>query len=505
MTSKSRSIQSILDSVKDNSTVDMGYLGSHAWSAEIDTNTVLKSIHLVNFPTNLTKIILGYNLSHSISGTLELPQFLEHFKGPIFDDTKLPVTLKNLIIVETMSCVSLSRMKIPDSTTNLTIITRDKLSRVDEIQFPKTIETLKIEGPFNASLDNLDFTNYNNLKNVYFPPSFKQHFLTENKNLIVTRKNMNENLEMPDNLDKPIDENVSVVSSPRINMAISKYLPFLNHFIITLDDTTPTISDIWINILHEGMVRVKKITIKVPETHAFNPFYDVDRVFERSHVLKRKLCDILIINNVTFNKEMINSYLNMAHSLKRIGNMIISINHTKMNFDPKGLLKTMSLELGIQPNPSSYNYCSLFGVNESSLSIIEKKINIYRGDVPIYFSADVLDDEFEAHPPIYSSHLIVPMEDIDASPPKGKNITLHTWSQCGFCKKQDQIIEEFKKIDDENSDMFENLVDVQKIDNPNSISDKRIKAFPSWVVNGNIESGVKSSEQIENMFKEINS
>lgn len=503
-----RSVQSVLDSAEDNSTIDMAYLGSSIWSANIDTNKVFDSIKLVNFPSNLTKIILGDNLSRSLSGPLVLPKFLEHFKGPIFDDTMLPQTLKSIVVVETMSSVSLSRLNIPDTAVEIAVVTRDKLSRVDEIRFPKTVETIKIEGSFNASLDNLNLQEYHNLKHIDLPPSFKQHFHSKNQDMVVTRKNINEDVDIPGDIDKKTHGgHVSVISSPRTNIAISKYLPTLHHLKITLDGAIPTISHIWTQILMEGLVRVEKITVKVPENYSTNPFYGIDRVFERSRLLRRPVCGILSITNVVFNKDMVNSYLNMARSMKRIGNMVITINHTKSNFDPKGLLKTMSRELGIQPteiSPCVFKYSSLFGVNESSVTVTDKMIEIVRGDTPRHFSA--MPEEEELHVPLVpvsSSHLIVPMEDVDASPPKGKEITLHSWSQCHFCKKQDVIIEEFKGANSENLKIFDKLVDIQKVDNPNSITDKRVRAFPTWVVRDNIESGLKSFAQIDEMLKSI--
>ena len=38
------------------------------------------------------------------------------------------------------------------------------------------------------------------------------------------------------------------------------------------------------------------------------------------------------------------------------------------------------------------------------------------------------------------------------------------------------------------------------VEDPSTISDKRIKSFPSWVVNGEIQIGVKNEEQIKEML-----
>ena len=71
-------------------------------------------------------------------------------------------------------------------------------------------------------------------------------------------------------------------------------------------------------------------------------------------------------------------------------------------------------------------------------------------------------------------------------------ITVHLWTSCGYCTKQKDIIENIRKQHDD----FDSKVIVNTVTDPNTIEDKRIRSFPSWVVNDVVQPGVKNEKDI---------
>ena len=138
-------------------------------------------------------------------------------------------------------------------------------------------------------------------------------------------------------------------------------------------------------------------------------------------------------------------------------------------------------------------YYSLFGAIESTLYVNNKTIVIKRGQVPKKFVLKNIEED-KIMVPQSSSTLVVPI-DVEGIPPPQKEISLFSWTKCGFCNKQEEIINnlEFKPL-------FDEKVKIEIVEYPNTISDKRITSFPSWVVDGEIQIGVKNEEQIKEML-----
>ncbi len=479
----SRSIKSIIDSAEDDSSIDLSYIGKEVWVAHIDTIKIYKNIKLIEIPANLTELKFGDNMSMSIIPPLILPPFLNTYTGPVFEGMKFPETLKTVTLIETKNSICLSKLTLPD-VTHVTIQTRDKFSSLDKLIFPSSVEFLQIEGPFNSSIEKI---NIENVKELILPDSFIQP-LNINSEIHVEKNNEIDNFSIERSETNEINEiNEIITLTPVINLAIRKYRPFINNIKVTLDKEIPSISHIWLNTSLEGVVEIN--TIVVDSFNSKKALDSLDQVFDRSNILDRKFCNDLFINNVEFSD--VNSYLKLAKSLKRIGNINIIIHHLDKNINLHGIVKRMSIVLNM--NYVNGIYYSLFGAIESKLYVNNKTIVIKRGQVPKKFVLKKIEDKIMV--PQSSSTLVVPM-DVEGIPPPQKEITLFSWTKCGFCKKQEEIINNisFKPL-------FDEKVNMEIVEDPNSISDKRVTSFPSWVVKGEIEVGVKNEEQIKKMLE----
>jgi len=459
------SVKSIISTASNNSTIDMSYIGKDVWIAQIDTESVFENVKLINIPHNLTEIQLGSNISKSLVSPLKLPPTINVYIGPIFEKMELPETLRTIHLIETNGGICLSRFNVPSNVTDLTIETMDKMSKVDEIKFPNGLKTLNIKGPFNSSIERL------------------KHF-----DFIVTAP---EHLRIVDSITKSTETNdfsgSVIISTSNVNNSIRRYVPDLNHLKVNLNDEVPSISHIWLHILLEGLVQVK--TLSVDSTNSISTLTSMGKVFDRSYVLGRPLCKNLFINNINFNESMTNLYLVMSKSLVRIGNINISIHHTN-DVNLKGIVKRMAYFLNM--NYVNGIYYSLFGSIESTIHINRNTIIIKRGQVHRQFKT-VKREEHQITKP-ESSSMIVPIEDIIGIPPEKKKILLISWTKCGFCVKQEEIIKELK-LKPEGS-LIDEKIEIEIVDDPNKVSDKRINSFPSWIVNGEIQAGVKDEEAI---------
>ena len=479
----SRSIKSIIDSASDNDSIDISYIGKEIWVAHIDTTNIYKNIKLIEIPSNLTELKIGYNLSMSIVQSFILPPFLNTYTGPVFEGMIFPETLKTITLIETKNSKCLSKVTLPN-VTNLTIRTRDKFSSLDKIKLPPSIEFLKIEGPFNSSIEKI---NLENIKELILPDSFIQP-LKLNSEIHVLKNNEIDNFSIERSENSELNEiNEIITLTPSINLAIRKYKPFINNLKVVLDDEIPSISHIWLNTLLEGLIEID--TLIVDSFNSKKPLESLDKVFDRSNFLNRKFCNDLFVNNVEDGE--INSYIKLANSLKNIGNINIIIHHLNKNINLHGIAKRMSTVLNmIYVNGIYY---SLFGAIESTLYVNNKKIVIKRGQVPKKFVLKNIEED-KIMIPQSSSTLVVPI-DVEGIPPPPKEISLFSWTKCGFCNKQEEIINNlnFKPF-------FDEKVKVEIVEDPSIISDKRITSFPSWVVNGEIQIGVKNEEQIKEML-----
>ena len=495
-----RSIKSVIDSAKDNSSIDMSYIGLDVWVAHIETNDIFENLKLINFPPNITELKFGYNLSNSIVSPIILPPYVNTYTGPILDDMNFPDSLRTISISETKNSICFSKIEIPSGVTDITVVSIYNLSNVDELKLPLGLEYFRIDGPFNSSIDRLNLENLQNLKKITLPDSFIQPFnITTKPNLIIEKiDDLSEfPIEFKENTHMET-KNTVINSTPIVNAAIRKYIPILNHLKIKLDENIPSISHIWSNIIMEGLVNIE--TISVDSVLSTNVFQSIHLVFDRSYVLNRKVCRHLFINNVNFDEKMTNSYLNLSRSLKRIGDMNIIIHHNN-NVSLHGIAKRMASILNMNHYFDGV-YSSLFGSIQSMIYINKNTLIIIRGQVHKQFKVPIKDNEENSVVPLpsSSSSLVVPMEDIVGNPPPVKDIILISWSKCVFCKKQEEIINSLKY--ELNSSLFDEKVTIEIVDDPNKVSDKRVTSFPSWVVNGSIQAGVKDKEEISKLLNQ---
>jgi len=484
------SIKSVIDSAKDNSTIDMSYIGKNIWVAYIDTDHVFQNLKLVNIPSNITEIKFGNNISKSIISPLVLPPYITTYTGPILDKMEFPDSLNTIEIIETNNNICFSNMKLPLTITSITITPLDSLSTLDSLKLPSGLEVLQINYPFNSCIDNLNLENLQHLKKIILPDSFLQPFNLMKYGLIIEKNDVIVDFPVEFKENSFIEDNVVLNSTPIVNHAIRKYLPSIKNLKIKLDDVIPSIPHVWFNVLLEGKVEVE--TIIIDSVDNINALKSISLVFNRSNMLKRKVCKNLIINNINFNELMINSYLNLSRSLSRIGNINISLHHTN-NINLHGIAKRMASILNMNHFTNGM-YSSLFGAIESVIYVKNDTIFIEMGQVHKHFEPPVIIEE-TTNIPNSSSLLVVPMEDVIGLPPPIK-IKLISWSKCIFCKKQEEIIESLKtEIND-----LDQIIDINVVDDPSEISDKRVTSFPSWVIKDVIEPGVKSKEDIKRLL-----
>ena len=192
----------------------------------------------------------------------------------------------------------------------------------------------------------------------------------------------------------------------------------------------------------------------------------------------------------------------MNRSLKTIGNLKICIHQKPNCFNPKRIVNTMSNEL--RENAPVFSSL-IYSILESNVTIKEKQKDILRRNIISKFSAvPELDYDNES---LFKCSLsccsVVPMEDIGELPPIQKEITLYKRTNCGFCSKQDSIIDQFKNINSENSKRLDKFVDIKTVEKISDIINSDVREFPSWVIRKKIEPGIKSSIEINRLLDQI--
>lgn len=232
---------------------------------------------------------------------------------------------------------------------------------------------------------------------------------------------------------------------------------------------------------------------------------DCSEVFHRSLVVKRKLCRKLFVLNETFS---LATHLNLATSLKEVSGMSVELSygrketpneHNINNRNPSiCLLPRLAEKLGLASSGSRYKYLSdSFGATSTSAEITPAgNLKFVIGESPAKHTIPQAPQRSTV--PVSSSAFQDATTD---AKPKERPIVLHTWTACGFCQKQEGIIEEFKNSSDKNKDTFNDLVEIMKVDNPRHTVDKRVDSFPTWVKNGELIVGVQSSEKILELLK----
>ena len=192
------------------------------------------------------------------------------------------------------------------------------------------------------------------------------------------------------------------------------------------------------------------------------------------------------------------THLNLANSLKLVSGFTLEISYVDNRGPSQCLLPRIGHLLNLTKSGSKYISGS-FGATATSVDIgPEGKLHVVVGDSPVRYQT-----------PKPLQPLTVPLalrsfegvSNTEKSKPKEKSIVLHSWTKCGFCKKQEAAIDEFKKISLENETLFNDKVEVKLLEDPQDIDDKRVDSFPTWVVNDKLIVGVQSVEDLNKLLE----
>lgn len=449
--------------VSDYDTIDLSVLYGDESEIHIDVDKVYKFIKVVGIPANTSKLIIGPNLSHSMSSCIGMSQALVEYEGPYLNEMSFSNMLEHLTIVYTKYSLPSCKMTIPSSTRNLTIVTFEKITDVDELLLPNNLEYLNFEGVLNISMDRLtipdSLVNMNTSQYMLNPIVKVDNFtcdLTNDSNVVV----------------KATD---GIINMLRNSLPLTSCIPYLHI------DGDGALCDIWTDILLEGNIKVGNLLID-GKNSIFENMY---KVFERSWKLENPVALYnIIIRGVSYNKTLNYSLLNLALTMKRVHNLNLIIYFD--NIFNKDLIPIMSKNLGMEfvKKDDGFRPQYLWGAIESFLDLEilgeGSVLTISKGDGPRRFNKMKKNSV-----KLLASALVVP----EMEPMK---ITVHMWTSCGYCTKQKEIIENIRKQHDD----FDSKVIVNTVTDPNTIEDKRIRSFPSWVVNDVVQPGVKNEKDI---------
>jgi len=472
----------------------------------VDIKDVSIPMELSGLPDSLKTLEIGPHLIKSLTH-IDIPMYVETYIGPLFHGTVLPHSLKHLTYVQSFSSVTVDKITIPQGVLSINIVSNDKTFSVDGLKIPNSVKSLRIDGKFNTSLTGL---NMRNVDNVILPVAYTQPMV--------------EHIDNSDRIGSMSNSIPTVTGISGIDK-LSDHLPSLNFLNIVLGDEIPGIWDAWTNVLFEGLVRVRSLHIDA--THVTgNILKDVHSVIDRSITVGRPIAREIEISGLIYHQTYKTSYFKISESLKHVNNMTMRLSHQNTLTD---IVPFMARTMGMcenRCNSLGYRvYFSLFCVVSSEIGMKNNTIIIKKGDGPVFEKSECVMDEpindvFEDYDgeeddgeedddiPDSSFNMMgldVPFDMSGSTEKTYKPILLYTWTKCGFCKKQEDVNERFMSKSDENRTLFEKMVDVRSVDDPSTIQDDRIKSFPSWVSNDNVEPGVKDTEMIRILLNGIDS
>lgn len=491
----------ILNGINPDADIDLGSIPSTIWELVLETTKIVPSLKLVNIPINLTLLDLGPNLSSSLTEPFHLPATLLHYRGPVLNEMNLPKNIKDVAFVETMKSIQSSKVKLPNTIRHLTIENPLKFSSLDEIRFPVDIESFRIIGKHSCSLERLEFPSNTMSVNL---GDYTQPLDLINRPVETDAKLKSEG-NSSGGQPRPIADKSSLIVKSGDQKSLDALRSVSNvanskvaELRVILGDEVSTIGDVWTDILHEGRVSVGELAI----VNGLNKpcLTDCVEVFERSWKLNRSLCKKLIVLGETFSYA---THLNLVKSLKRSSALTLEIYYIKNKSITACVIPRLASIMGLtksesmgQKKGSSKYVSDKFGARLTSIDISDNgSLVIKKGDSPMKFKR-----------PIKHTPCKVPVSSVLHSElnikPKKRPIVFHTWTQCGFCEKQEKIIEEFKSSSGANKNLFEDLVEVKQIENPADIVDERVNSFPTWVKNGELIIGVQNLEKIRELLND---
>jgi len=471
----------------------------------IDIKEVSIPMTLSGLPNSLKTLEIGPNLINSLTH-IDIPMYIETYIGPVFYDTVLPHSLKHLTYTTSFSSINIDKITIPQGVKSINIISDTKTLSVDGMKIPASVQSLRIDGKFNTSLKDLDMKN---IDNIILPVSYNQP--------------MGENTDKSDRIGSMSNSIPIITGKPGIEK-LSEHLPSLNFMNIVLGDDIPDIWDAWTNVLFEGLVKVRSLHIDATHVSG-NVLKYLHNVIDRSIIVGRPISREIEIDGLIYHQDYKTSYFKIAESLKHVNNLTMKLTHQNTLTD---IIPFMARTMGMCQNKcnsmGSRVYFSLFCAVSSEVGSRGNTIVIKKGDGPVFEKSDYITNEpveeyieedeynsdYDIHEKIPSSassfgELTVPF-DIDTEDTEGekyKPVLLYTWTKCGFCKKQDDVNESFMSKSEEHRARFEQMVDVRSVDDPSTIQDDRIKSFPSWVSNDQVQPGVKDVWMIDTLLGSI--
>lgn len=456
-------------------------------------SVVVKNAHVLG----ATRITIGSNLSYSLSAPIELPQSTVSYNGPVIDKMVLPAGLKSLTVVETPKSVVLSKIRLPAGLESLEVRMTETFSPVDEIDLPPALLTLGIFGEHNCSIELLRIpptvTRIDLGSSVQPVDRIQANLLDMQVKSRSTR--LVEVEEGP--RDSQFSDHLILSSSLPIVSEIHKYVPKLGNLSVILDQTMwSTVGDIWCKTLLEGGVQVESLT--VVNNTGKRCMGDFGEVLYRSKRLGRTLCKHLRVIGEEFDYA---TALQVTQSVRTLP-FDIQVDVDFVAQLPKCALHRMASVLGAAHRDEALAYHSMD--TNVSLDVGDNKVVFIKSvsrpaeeqdDTASDVGSDFSDLDVKAK--AGSSNLHSPFEEKTEKP-----IVLYSWKDCGFCRKQDAVIENILQSP-EAADKFRKCVAVKNLDNPGDAEDKRVKAFPTWVVRGDLVPGFKQEEEVLGMLRMV--
>lgn len=434
-----------------------------------------------------TDITIGSSLSFSLSEPVELPLDAVSYTGPVLHTMLLPASLKSITVVETPKSGILSKIRLPGGLEKLHIHLTDTFSPVDEMHLPPGLLELKVQGEHNCSLEKLNV-----------PPSLTHldtgtsiqpvdKISTGLGEIRVISRSTRLLQPTTNDTDTQFDKHLTLTPSHPAVTDLHKLLPSLQDVSVILDSTAwQTVGNVWCNLLLEGRVRVHGLTL-VNNTDR-NCMRNFGEVLYRSSRLGRPLCKNLRVVGEVFDHP---TCLRIAEAVRKYtGDLQVELDF--MSPFPKCVLHRMASVLGARVRDGDLAYHSNdinVGLENNTLSFTKRSARDEKLDSVA--SADFSDEED------YGVESAV----VDEKP---KPIILYSWVDCGFCKKQDAVVQEIlSNPETDAAKRFGEVVTVKTLKTPQEADDPRVQAFPTWVVDGALAPGLKQKSEILEMMNKV--
>ena len=439
------------------------------------STVVLQNLHTIT----ATDITLGSSLSYALSEPAELPLGALSYTGPVLDKMLLPAGLISITIIETPKSAILSRIKLPAGLEKLHIRLTDTFSPVDEMHLPSTLRQLKIQGEHNCSLEKLDMpSSLTHLDTGASIQPVDRLRIGLGQTRVVSKSTRLLQPSANTDTHNQFDRHLTLTSSHPVVTEMHKLLPSMGDVSVILDDAMwRTVGNIWCDLLLEGRVRVQSlIVVNNKESHCMRDFGEV---LYRSNKLGRPLCKHLRVVGEVFDYS---TCLRVTEAVRKYdSDFIVELDF--MSPFPKCVLHRMASVLGAGVRDGDLAYHS----HDTNVELVHNTLSFTK-------RVDRVRDE-----EIAESVLTEPPSDESPKP-----IALYSWVDCGFCKKQDAILQQM--LSDPRSDTakkFEQRVTVKHLRTPQDADDPRVSAFPTWVVNGVLAPGLKQESEILDMLNEV--